>query len=733
MQKSALSSGWRPLLGSVALTFPLCVGVDASSVLLDTVVVTGARVEHSSFDLPAAIDVVDRERIDADRGRVNASEALAAVPGINVLNRQNYAQDLQISSRGFGARSAFGVRGIRLISDGIPASMPDGQGQAATFNLDQAGRIEVMRGPMSAVYGNHSGGVIQMFTPDGSGAPIIEGNISGGSYGTWKADVASRGELGGVGYVIDASRFASDGYRDHSSVTRDQQMAKLTFAPDAHSKVTLIANNFRQPDAQDPLGLTWAGYRADPRSVEAAALEFNTRKSIEHTQGGATYERRFGSDLIQLSAYTGTRSVTQYQSIPLSAQRFIAATAANSSRRRHSGGVIDFDREFGGLSGRWILRGEVAGGKWTATVGVDYETSTDDRKGYENFLTTSAALNITCGVGGTVCGVRGNLRRDEKNTVTSTDPYLQGEWQYDRWLLSAGVRQSNIRVKVEDNYITTGNPDDSGKVHFTHTTPTVAAAYKISPTVNAYVSAARGFEAPTLNELAYSSASGSFSFDLKPATSTHVEAGLKAFLGSDTRLDLALFDIKVDDELVVFKNSGGRSSYQNAGKTRRRGWELAVDSLWSHGLSTRLAYTDLRATYEQDFLECQGTPCATPTVLVESGNRLPGIPRRSLFGEVAWHHAASGFHTALEVIARDKMYVEDTNTQKAAPGYLVANLRFGIDQHRGPWLLKGFLRFENIFDRGYVGSVIVSDGNQRFYESAPGANWLAGASATYRF
>ena len=181
MQKSALSSGWRPLLGSVALTFPLCVGADAPSVSLDTVVVTGARVEHSSFDLPAAIDVVDRERIDADRGRVNASEALAAVPGINVLNRQNYAQDLQISSRGFGARSAFGVRGIRLISDGIPASMPDGQGQAATFNLDQAGRIEVMRGPMSAVYGNHSGGVIQMFTPDGSGAPIIEGNISGGS------------------------------------------------------------------------------------------------------------------------------------------------------------------------------------------------------------------------------------------------------------------------------------------------------------------------------------------------------------------------------------------------------------------------------------------------------------------------------------------------------------------------------------------------------------------------
>ncbi|MCH2221947.1 MAG: TonB-dependent receptor plug domain-containing protein, partial [Dechloromonas sp.] len=129
---------------------------------LDTVVVTGSRVEHNSFDLPAAIDVVDAARIGADQARVNASEALAAVPGITVQNRQNYAQDLQISSRGFGARSAFGVRGIRLVSDGIPASMPDGQGQVATFNLDRAERIEVMRGPMSAIYGNHAGGVIQM-------------------------------------------------------------------------------------------------------------------------------------------------------------------------------------------------------------------------------------------------------------------------------------------------------------------------------------------------------------------------------------------------------------------------------------------------------------------------------------------------------------------------------------------------------------------------------------------
>ena len=183
---------------AVGRRFPCLSRADAPPTL-DPVVVTGSRVEHSSFDLPVSVDVVDAARIGADNARVNASEALAAVPGITVLNRQNYAQDLQISSRGFGARSAFGVRGIRLVSDGIPASMPDGQGQAATFNLDRAERIEVMRGPMSAIYGNSAGGVIQLFTVDGEDPPSVETRVAAGSYGTWKADVAAQGRAGEIG------------------------------------------------------------------------------------------------------------------------------------------------------------------------------------------------------------------------------------------------------------------------------------------------------------------------------------------------------------------------------------------------------------------------------------------------------------------------------------------------------------------------------------------------------
>lgn len=682
----------------VAAAFP-CIAIAEAALTLDSVVVTGSRVEHSSFDLPAAIDVVGADRIGADQARVNASEALAAVPGINVQNRQNYAQDLQISSRGFGARSAFGVRGIRLIADGIPASMPDGQGQAATFNLDRAERIEVLRGPMTAVYGNQAGGVIQMFTPDGKGAPSVEGNFSAGSYGTWKADLSAQGEVGGVGYVIDASRFATEGYRDHSSAERDQTMAKLTFRPSQDGKLTLIASTFRQ-DAQDPQGLAWAAYQTNPRSVAQPVLDFNTRKSIDHQQGGVTYEHRFGEHTVQLSAYAGQRSTIQYQSIPTGPQ----------GNPRHSGGVIDFDRDFSGVSGRWIGRFDLAGGKLTTTAGIDFEQSEDDRRGYENFV-------------GATLGVKGTLRRQENDRVFSFDQYAQAEWQGERWTFSGGVRHSRVSFKVDDAYLSNG--DDSGSVTYEKTTPTAAVMYRLADTVNVYASAARGFEAPTFNEMFYSSGGGAFNFGLKPSSSTHYEAGLKAYVGRDSRLDVALFQIKTNNEMVVLSATGGRTAYQNAGPTTRRGVELALDSRWAGNLASRVAYTYLDAKYDEAF-SSNGNP-------VSAGSKLPGVAENNLFAELVWKHPGSGFHAGVEGIARSKVYVEDTNTRQAAPGYAIANLRFGVDRQYGALKLGTFLRLNNLFDRQYVGSVIVGDSNLRFYEAAPGFNWLAGISARYAF
>lgn len=284
--------------------------------LLEPMVVTGTYAPNPSFDLPYSIDTVERGQIADGQLGVNLSEALNRVPGLVVQNRQNYAQDLQISSRGYGARSAFGIRGIKLLSDGIPASTPDGQGQAASLNLDVAERIEVLRGPASAIYGSNAGGVIQMFSRDGAGPPKVGLESTVGSDGFNKNHLYGEGGNDQAGFVLDASRLDTDGYRDHSAARRDQTFAKVHVRPDDDSRLALIFSSLEQNGTQDPLGQTWEAYKHDPRSVMPPAEQYNTRKSIHHQQVGMNYERYFGDATLQLNLYTGRRSVIQYLSIP---------------------------------------------------------------------------------------------------------------------------------------------------------------------------------------------------------------------------------------------------------------------------------------------------------------------------------------------------------------------------------------------------------------------------------
>ena len=674
---------------------------------IPVVIVTGSRIEQDSFDFPAAVDIVDAARIGDTQMRVNASEALAAVPGLVVHNRENYAQDLQISSRGFGARSAFGVRGVRLIADGIPASMPDGQGQAATFNLDLAERIEVLRGPFSALYGNHSGGVIQLFTREGGGPPALETTVSGGSDGMRKIDIGAQGETDGISYLIDASRFDTDGYRDHSAARRDQGFIKLTARPSDTSRLAVTASTLNQDDTQDPLGVTWATFQRDPRAGEidttdpqtprrTLAERYNTRKSIEHHQGGATFEQRFGEDRLRFTAWAGNRQVIQYQSFSRGFQ----------APPTHSGGVVDFDRDFYGADLQWLAVRQAWGGKLSTTLGLEYSRSEDDRQGYENFV-------------GNEFGVKGALRRDETNTLSNLDPYVQTQWEGGPWVLTAGLRRSSLDVEVSDRFLSNGN--DSGSVDFSKWTPVVAALYKVSPQLNVYASAARGFETPTLNELFYSAGGTGFNFRLQPAVSQNVEIGAKAKLGKDTRIEAALFQVRTDDELVVESSSGGRTSYRNASETLRRGAEVSLDSELGAGFSTRVALTLLRATYETGF----GS--------VPAGSRLPGVPRANLFGELAWKDAGGRFGAALETVASSKVYAEDSNTEQPAPGHAVFNARVQARQTVDRWRFRQFVRLNNLFDRSYVGSVIVGDANRRYYEAAPGRQWMVGVSAQYTF
>jgi iron complex outermembrane receptor protein len=708
-------SGWRALSFAAYATAAALPPVPAAAqlkpppgkpVVLQEVVVTATRVEESSFDLPVSIDRVDRSVIREDKPQVNLSESLNRVPGIVVQNRQNYAQDLQVSSRGFGGRSTFGVRGLRLIADGIPATMPDGQGQAATFSLSSADRIEVLRGPFSSLYGNAAGGVIQIFTADGPPEPTVSGGIFAGSYDTWKVGAQFGGTSGRLNYLGDVSRFQTEGYRDHSAARRDHLNTKLKYDAGDRGVVTLVVNSLDQPETQDPLGLTAAQVAQNRRQVDPGAITFNTRKSIAQTQIGLTYALAVtGNDRLEARAYTGDRQVTQFLAIPLTTQA--AAT--------HSGGVVDLDRSYGGAGLRWTHSTALVGMPFTASAGIDYDRQAERRMGL---------LNNN--------GVAGAVKRNEDDTVHNTDVYVQAEWQLaSRWNLLAGVRHSRVDFDSRDYFIAPGNPNDSGSVQFSRTTPAAGLTFKLTPELNLYGNVGRGFETPTFAELAYrpGGATG-LNFALRPALSLHREIGVKSKLGDTMRLNLALFRIDVTDEIVVDTNAGGRSTFKNASRTRREGAEAAWDGRFSHGFEAAIAYTLLNARFTEPFT----TVISTPSVLrtVNPGSRLPGVPRQTLYGELVWRYAPAGFHAAIEGRYTSRIYVNDPNTE-AAGAYTVWNLRAGFEQRARNWRISEFVRVDNVMNREYIGSVIVAEANNRFYEPAPTRNYLIGVQASLQF
>lgn len=708
---------------------------------LPQVIVTGNGTEQRAFDTPYAIDVVDEDALRAGGPMVNLSESMARVPGLTVNNRSNYAQDLQISSRGFGARSTFGVRGLRLYSDGIPATMPDGSGQVSHFDLAGAQRVEVLRGPFSALYGNSSGGVIAVYS-----RPVreraAEFAVDVARFGTWQGRVtveapfhetSADGRVTGFDIRASAGYFETDGFRPHSGARRTSGNVRLGWTGERDTVVVAV-NHLDQP-ADDPLGLTRAQFSADARQTASVALpgdtpgqagRFDTRKTVEQDQVGAQWRHRFDLGALHesvLTTYLGQRSVTQWQSIPVATQN---NPNPPPNTERQPGGVIDFDRDYAGLDGRLVWRWTLPGDRTAQLVaGAAYERSNEDRRGYENFIGDPAAPDLL--------GVTGRLRRDERNTVDTTDVYAQGEIEFvPNWLATLGVRHGQVQFESRDRYIVGLNGDDSGSLDYRYTNPVAALQWRATPELNVYLSAGRGFESPTFNELAYRpDANAGFNTALRAQTSTQFELGAKwRPEGTRLQLDAAVFNARTHDEIGVATNAGGRSSFQNVGRTTRRGMELGM--AWEPVPAWRaaMALTLLSATYDQDFLTCTAAPCnaANPQnqAPVSAGNRIAGTSPRAAYGELAWRPGGSArTELAAEVRAQDRTAVNDRNTDFAG-GYALLALRARQTLALSATQRLEFLaRLDNVFDRTYAGSVIVNEGNGRFFETgSPRAWWL---------
>ena len=678
---------WAAVCTASAMALPAALAQTVETKPLEEVVVSGSRSEQRRFDVPAAIDAVQVDPFRATSPLVNMSELLSAVPGLQIRDRQNYSQDLQISVRGFGTRSTFGVRGVRLIVDGIPATMPDGQGQAATASLTSVKRIELLRGPLAQLYGNAAGGVLQVFTQDPPVTPDKpDYSLSAGAGSDGQRHVAA-GIAGGsdtLGGLLDVSRYSTDGFRDHSAARRTQLNAKVVAKPSSDTTITGIVNLFDQPLAEDPLGLTRSQFQQNPRQVVPGAITFNTRKTIEQQQAGLVVEHKLtASDTLNARVYGGTRKVDQKLAL-------------------QPNGVVNLDRTYGGVGASWTHAMQVNELPVRWTVGVEADQLRETRKGFDN-----------------LGGNNGLLRRNEDDTARNSDVFGQIDWTFaPDWQAIAGVRASRVRFGVDDRF-NTGNSSTSGNVEYRNTSPVIGLVWHAAETLNVYANLGTGFETPTLAESAYRAGGPGPNFSLKPSKSTQGEIGVKLRSGVHS-IDAALFQARSSDEIVALQSSGGRTIFQNADRTTRRGLEAAWSAAWP-GLTTRLSYTLLDARFESAYVGAQG--------LVAAGNRLPGAPRNSLFADVEGS-VTDAVKAGLEMRLESKTYVNDLNSD-AASGYAVFNARLSREFRFSGAKMVLYGRIDNVFGKAYAGSLIVNDANARYFEPAAGRRLFVGVRSQF--
>ncbi|MCR4338424.1 MAG: TonB-dependent receptor [Gemmatimonadaceae bacterium] len=640
----------------------------------------------ATLTAPYAISVSRRNALDR---RAQMQEVLAGIPGLFVANRNNPTQDPRIVIRGVGARTAFGVRGVRVLHDGIPLTVADGQTPVDYLDTESVGRIEVIRGSASSLYGNASGGVVAFSSPPLDGSSV-EGEALAGSYGLRRSGARLTGGSATLRYSAGASQSYEAGFREHARqrVTRGTARVRQSFGA---SSVTAQLLAFAMPLAENPGALTAAQLATDRRMAEPLAVTREAGKQVRQVQAGLTYGRDLAGGDLSAVLFGGRRDLDN----PL--------TFAE----------IELDRKSGGL----LLRASRRGARSARfTVGLDAQSQHDDRREFEN-CRDAAASSARCPI---VPAERGALRRSQRELVSSVGPYVSGEIVLARsYRLSAGVRADAITFDVRDRLVTPADPDESGRRTMRAVSPHAGVLVPIGSRGSLYANIASAFETPTATELGNKpDGTAGINTTLEPQRSRTLEAGAKGrFAGLE--YDFAAFSTAVRDELVPFEIAGGagRRFFRNAGRTRRRGAELS--------LATQAGPWELRsaATYSDfKFVEFE---TATANF---SGKTIPGVPAR--FAELSATWTARAVEIGASGRFASSIFVDDSNTARA-PGYEILNLRARGSIAAGRASLAPGLGVENLFGREYVGAVSVNAGGGRYFEPAPGRTVVASLAVLF--
>jgi len=653
-------------------------------VILEPVLVTAPRITMPLTKVPAAISVVGKDDIQLGQPTLTLGESLVRVPGVFIQDRFNFAQDVRISIRGFGARAAFGIRGIKILVDGIPLTLPDGQSQVDTIDLGATQRIEVMRGPISALYGNASGGVISIITEDGPPKPFLEERTTIGEFGLLKSQLKSGGQFGPFNYLLNLSYLDYGGYREQSLTRNFLLNGKFRFNIDDSSDLTALVTLFDSPRADDPGALTQEQVNEDRRQASPLNKRFETGEEVSDQRIGLVYRKDFlGLHDLELNGYVNFREFNN--SIPFR--------------------IVEFDRVFLGGGIKYGYLGSMFGFQNRLTMGTDIQFQDDDRKNFNN-----------------IDGKKGDeLLLNQVEKVTNIGPYIQEEFSLlENMTLFLGGRYDYVRFNVDDFL----DPNESGSRTFKQLTGKVGLLYSPIPEINAYFNIAQSFETPTTTELVNRpGGEGGLNPDLEPQKAINYEVGVKGQAFGRLSYQLALYYISLRDELIPFEivEIEGRTFFRNAGKSRRYGLEAGINFEVIDGFNTSMAYTYLNSKFKDFVVDDVNF----------DGNEVPGIPPHLVNIELLYKHPY-GFYGGFDLLYVSSFFVNDENTVKNN-AYTVANLRFGLEKSYSRFSVSPFFGIQNLFNEKYNDNVRINSVGGRFFEPAPTFNVYGGLRLAYNW
>jgi iron complex outermembrane recepter protein len=643
---------------------------------LQPVTVSSSRFTAKDIQIPLSITVIEQSRLQVGQSKISLFESLGAISGVFAMNSENFAQDLRISIRGFGARAAFGIRGIKIISDGIPESIPDGTAKVGNLDVGMMERMEVIRGPSSGLYGNASGGVISLFSENAK-EHFAEFQANIGAYGLQRYQFKTGQTVGKLMYFISASRLLSTGYRDQSSIERNFLNGKLIYSFTDKNKLTFLANYIDSPLAQDPGALIQSELDKNRQQVRPQNITFKASETFKQKRIALIYDHIFNK---------------KHQ---INARAFYLNRDFASRQALQASGQIAFNRDFvgGGFNYQFTSK------NYRLKIGLDLENQQDNRQRYDN-----------------LSGEKGTLKLDQIEEFRNVGIFLLQEFTIAPKLkLSLNTRFDDIRLEITDKFLSDGN--QSATQSFQRFSP--MAGLSFSPTLSQAIFAniSTNFETPSLNELSNNPTGlGGFNPDLNPQKSRNYEVGYKGILSKKFRADISLFYIEVEDEIVPYQITGqvGRTYFRNAGLSERKGLEMGFTYKIRSGLTTYFNYTYSDFQYK-NYVTTAGK---------FDGNALPGIPKHNIYGEIRYFPRI-GIYAIAQVRSIGELYADDANLTKNN-SYTTVNLRLGYRKQFKNLSIEPFIGINNLFNEIYNANIQINATANRYFEPAAGSFLFGG-------